>query len=118
MRFIFDAHLPPSLCKIFKRRGHEALTTKDLPFGNSSTDEQIIAFSALEDWVVVTKDKDFYFSHILSRSPRRLLLVRCGNYRLRDMYSLFERHITEIEAAFEKGDLVELFSDQVVPRTG
>jgi predicted nuclease of predicted toxin-antitoxin system len=118
MKFIFDAHLPPSLCKIVEDRGHEALTTKDLPFGNSSTDEQITAFSAQEDWVVVTKDKDFYFSHILNRSPRRLLLVRCGNYRLRDMCSLFERHMPEIEAAFERADLVELFSDQVVPRAG
>ena len=69
MKFIFDAHLPPSLCKIVEDRGHEALTTKDLPFGNSSTDEQITAFSAQEDWVVVTKDKDFYFSHILNRNP-------------------------------------------------
>jgi predicted nuclease of predicted toxin-antitoxin system len=40
--------------------------------------------------------------------------VRCGNFRLNDLRSLFERHLHEIEAAFEEGDLVELFSDQIV----
>ena len=114
MKFIFDANLPPSLCKVVESFGHDALTTQDLPEGNNSTDEQINAFSLSDNWIVVTKDKDFYYSHILRKLPRRLLLVRCGNFRLNDLRSLFERHLHEIEAAFEEGDLVELFSDQVV----
>ena len=113
MKFLLDAHLPPSLCQIIERRGHGALTTRDLPCGNGSSDEQIRTFAEPHDWIVVSKDKDFYYSHILSQNPRKLLLVRCGNLRLRDLLALFEQHIIEIEAAFQKGDLVELFSDRV-----
>ena len=113
MKFLIDAHLPPLLCRVFERAGHSAETTLGLPRGNRSTDEQIKEVSSMDDSVVVTKDKDFYYSHVLFRTPRKLLLVRCGNLRLRALLSLFERHLTEIEEALERSDLVELFSDKV-----
>lgn len=113
MRFLIDAHLPPLLCRVLERAGHSAETTRNLPRGNRSTDEQIKEVSSMDDCIVVTKDKDFYYSHVLFRSPRKLLLVRCGNLRLRALLSLFERHLTEIEEALERSDLVELFSDEV-----
>ena len=78
-----------------------------------TTDEQIKEVSSMDDCIVVTKDKDFYYSHVLFRSPRKLLLVRCGNLRLRALLSLFERHLSEIEEALERSDLVELFMDEV-----
>jgi predicted nuclease of predicted toxin-antitoxin system len=113
MKFLIDAHLPPLLCRVLERAGHSSETTLVLPRGNRSTDEQIKEFSSTDDCIVVTKDKDFYYSHVLFRSPRKLLLVRCGNLRLRALLSLFERHLSEIEQAFERCDLVELFTDEV-----
>ncbi len=113
MKFLIDAHLPPLLCSILESSGHSAHTTGNLARGNRSTDEQIKEFSLANDCVVVTKDKNFYYSHLLHRRPRKLLLVRCGNLKLGALLSLFERHLDDIEKALEQSDLVELFSDGV-----
>jgi predicted nuclease of predicted toxin-antitoxin system len=113
MRFLIDAHLPPLLCRVLERAGHSAETTRGLPQGNRSTDEQIKEVSLMDDCIDVTNDKDFYYTHFLFRLPRKLVLVRCGNLRLRALLSLFERHLSEIEEALERSDLVELFTDEV-----
>ena len=59
---LIDAHLPPLLCRVLERAGHSAETTRDLPRGNRSTDEHIKKVSSMDDCIVVTKDKDFYYS--------------------------------------------------------
>ena len=110
---LIDAHLPPLPCRVMERSGHSAETTRDLSSGNCSTDEQIKKASSNEECVVVTKDKDFYYSHVLHGSPRKLLLVRCGNLKLRALLSLFELHLADIEMALERSDLVELLTDEV-----
>ena len=58
--------------------------------------------------MVVTKDTDFYHSHLLHRKPWKLLLVRTGNISTRDLTALFQRHLPTIVIAFEANSLVEL----------
>lgn len=38
---MLDAHIPPSLCFVFKEKGYEAIHTKQLPNQNESTDTEI-----------------------------------------------------------------------------
>jgi predicted nuclease of predicted toxin-antitoxin system len=61
-----------------------------------------------EQRVVITKDTDFYHSHLLHGKPWKLLLVRTGNIRTRELAALFGRHLPEIIAALEQNSLVEL----------
>ena len=61
-----------------------------------------------ESRVVVTKDTDFYYSHVLHGRPAKLVLVRTGNIGARDLIGLFERQLPEIVAALEQYSLVEL----------
>jgi predicted nuclease of predicted toxin-antitoxin system len=63
--------------------------------------------------VVVTKDSDFYHSHLLHGKPWKLLLVRTGNIRTRDLKMLFQTHLTAIAAALEQNSLVELDRQKV-----
>ena len=69
-----------------------------------------------EQRVVVSKDSDFYYSHLLHGKPPRLLLVRVGNLRLRELLKLFETHLPEIVAALEKNPLVEIDRVRVIIR--
>lgn len=108
MNFTVDAHLPPGLCAVLQAAGHDAIHTRQLPAENRTTDEVINALSLREQRVVVTKDTDFYHSHLLHGRPWKLLLVRTGNIRTRDLKALFERHLPEIVAALEQNSLVEL----------
>ncbi len=113
MRFLIDAHLPPSLCRIIESFGHEAIHTSSLPEGNATPDASISSFSQDRGWIVVTKDSDFYFSHILEGRPEKLLLLRIGNMRLRALLDLFQRHLPEIISSFSANSLVEMHVDHI-----
>ena len=46
--------------------------------------------------VVVSKDTDFYYSHLLHQKPWKLLLVRTGNMSTRDLKRLLQAHLPAI----------------------
>lgn len=108
MNFVVDAHLPPRLCAVLKAAGHDAIHTGQLKAQNQTPDEFINQLSLTEQRVVITKDSDFYHSHLLHRKPWKLLLVRTGNIRTRELTELFQRHLPAIVAAFDGNSLVEL----------
>ena len=108
MKFAVGAHLPPGLCALLQTAGHDALHTRQLPAQNRTADEVLNTLSLQEQRVVVTKDTDFYHSHLLHGKPWKLLLVRTGNIRTRELKALFGRHLPEIIAALEQNSLVEL----------
>ncbi|MBM3860101.1 MAG: hypothetical protein FJ395_10665 [Verrucomicrobia bacterium] len=108
MRFLVDAHLPPRLCGVLQAAGHEAVHTRQLPAYNATTDDVINAFSVAEHRVVITKDTDFFYSHLQRGEPWKLLLIRTGNIRTRDLTALVERHLPAIIAALQNNSLVEL----------
>ncbi len=65
MNFIVDAHLPASLCILLKAAGHDAIHTSDLPAGNQTPDYVLNELSQSEQKVLISKDTDFYYSHVL-----------------------------------------------------
>ena len=108
MRFLVDAHLPPGLCGLLRAAGHEALHTSELPTQNRTPDRVINELSLRQQRIVVTKDSDFYHSHLLRGEPWKLLLVCTGNIRTRELKQLFQQHLPAIEAALDRNSLVEL----------
>ena len=108
MNFLVDAHLPPGMCTVLEGARHDAIHTRQLAGQNRTSDGVINELSLKEERVVVTKDTDFYHSHLLHGKPWKLLLVRTGNLRARDLKALFEKHLPTILAALEQNSLVEL----------
>lgn len=108
MKFIVDAHLPPGLCTLLQTGGHDAIHTSQLPIQNRTPDETINQLSLSEERVVISKDTDFYYSHLLHQKPWKLVLVRTGNISTRDLKALFEKHLPEIIAALHQNSLLEL----------
>ena len=108
MNFLIDAHLPPGLCALFQAAGHDAVHTSQLPAQNQTPDEILNRLSLREKRVLVTKDLDFYHSHLLHGKPWKLLLVRTGNIRSRDLISLLQKHLPAVIQALENSSLVEL----------
>ena len=115
MKFLVDAHLPRGLCAVLAQRGHDAKHTLDLPDGNATKDRAINQLSFDEERVVVSKDTDFFYSHLLHRRPWKLLLVKTGNISTRDLRALFQRNLPAIEAALQTHTLVELDHLAVTP---
>jgi len=108
MKFLVDAHLPPGLCALLRAAGHDAIHTSHLPAQNKTSDQVINELSLTDTRVVISKDTDFYYSHVLHDRPWKLLLVRTGNIRARDLKELFQRQLPAILQALEKNSLVEL----------
>jgi predicted nuclease of predicted toxin-antitoxin system len=108
MKFLIDAHLPPSLRQVIAAAGHEAIHTLDLPDQNAAKDGVLNRVSMAEQRVVITKDTDFYYSHLLHGRPWKLVLVRTGNMSLKATREMFEQHLQDIVVALESCTLVEL----------
>jgi predicted nuclease of predicted toxin-antitoxin system len=108
MKFLIDAHLPPSLRATFQAAGHDAIHTLELPQQNASRDGVLNEVSVQEQRIVVSKDTDFYYSHLLHGRPWKLVLVRTGNMGLKATRQLFEANLPAIEVALQSHSLVEL----------
>jgi len=115
VKFIVDAHLPRSLCGLLVKCRHDALHTLELPAGNATRDREINQLSIDQQRVVISKDADFFYSHLLQRRPWKLLLVRTGNISTHDLCEIFARNLTAIESALQNHTLVEIDRTVVTP---
>ena len=116
MRFLVDAQLTHLLCKVLHQRNHNAIHVKQLPEGDDTSDNTIIKIADIENQVVVTKDSDFYYSHITTGKPSKLLLIKTGNVKNNQLLTLIRINISLIESLFENCDFLELNSNGVVIR--
>ena len=116
MRFLVDAQLPRRLAYRLREAGHDAVHTLDLPDGNRTTDQRIIAYAVAEDRVIVTKDADFVDALLLRGIPRRLLLITMGNVRNVDLERILLAALPQAVAMLETHRLVELSRDHVRAR--
>jgi predicted nuclease of predicted toxin-antitoxin system len=115
MKFLVDAHLPRRLCAVLGAQGHDALHTLDLPDGNATPDRVINRISLDELRVVVSKDREFFYSHILQGRPWKLLSIRTGNVSTRDLCHLLELNLEAIYQALADHTLVEVDRSAVTP---
>jgi predicted nuclease of predicted toxin-antitoxin system len=108
VRFLVDAHLPPKLCDVLASVGHDATHTRSLPRGNATPDPDLTRIADSEERVLMSKDSDFFYSHLLLGTPRKLLLVRTGNLSTSSLVRLVEGHLEAIVTALETHSLIEL----------
>lgn len=108
MRFLVDTQLPLRLAKLLARSGHDALHTINLPDGNRTPDRVVAERADAQGRIVLTKDRDFRDSHLLSGTPARLLVVVTGNVSNDALLELFEEHLELITEAFGDADFVEI----------
>jgi predicted nuclease of predicted toxin-antitoxin system len=108
MRLMIDAQLPMRLASALADLGHDVVHTSQLPLGNRTPDIEVAFFADNEGRVVVTKDRDFVDSHILSDRPHSLLLISTGNISNDELLSLFVENVDQIVVACETSGLVEL----------
>jgi predicted nuclease of predicted toxin-antitoxin system len=114
VKFLVDAHLPPSLVAALGAMGHDAVHTRDLPAGNQTRDGVLNEISLRDQRIVISKDTDFFYSHILHSRPWKLVLVRTGNISAGELRALFSRHLPAILAALQTHSLVEIDRQAVV----
>jgi len=81
--------------------------------GARLTDSQLWQEAIRRSCVLVTKDTDFFERILLRASPPKVIWVRTGNLRRKDLETLFLRHWPAIRSLIQSADLVEVFEDRV-----
>jgi predicted nuclease of predicted toxin-antitoxin system len=112
MKFLLDANIPPSLAE--ELAGFEVFTSQSLPKGNASKDSEIIQFTIENEVILITKDFDFYHSFLQGRKPRKLILVKLGNMKIRELRSCFRKNLPKIKELFEKASMIILTPDEIL----
>jgi predicted nuclease of predicted toxin-antitoxin system len=110
-----DAHLPRRLCGLLAQRGHDALHTLELSAGNAIRDRDINQISIEQQRVVILKDADFFYSHLLQGRPWKLMPVKTGNIATHDLCEVFEHNLAAIETALQNHTLEEIDRAAVSP---
>lgn len=111
-----DAQLPRRVAGRLTAAGCDAVHTLDLPDGNRTTDQQVVATADAERRAVVTKDADFVDSHILHGRPARLLLISTGNITNRELEALLVPLIPDIVRELQANVFLELGRSGLVVR--
>jgi len=114
MKFLVDAQLPAKLCEILHSAGLNAIHVDTLPNGDESSDRDIALYADQHDLIVITKDSDFYHSHMILRQPKRLLLITTGNIKNRGLFGLIRANAQTIKTLFDSCNYVELTNDSII----
>ena len=105
MKFLIDHQLPPSLAGFFRSRGHQCQCLLEIGMASSS-DAEICEYAASRQYIIVTKDEDFFFLSRRLGSEVGLLWVRLGNCRTKVLLAALGQQWTEIARCFEAGDRI------------
>jgi len=114
MKLIIDAQLPVKLCEILDDLGLESIHVDELPQGDETPDSRITQYADDNDLTVLTKDYDFYHSHMVSGKPGRLLLITTGNLKNKQLFDLFRKNNVLIINALQRSSFVELSNEGII----
>ncbi|HLP92723.1 MAG TPA: DUF5615 family PIN-like protein [Saprospiraceae bacterium] len=114
MTILIDAQLPKSIGQYFATNGCTIIHTTLLPLGNATSDQWLIEEAEKRNAVVITKDSDFLHSFLLHKKPPKLVLVKVGNMRLKEIKWLFESNSGQIISLLADYSLIEIHPDRLV----
>jgi predicted nuclease of predicted toxin-antitoxin system len=105
VRFLVDAQLPIGLARMLQQQGHEAKHVADLEMMQTS-DKLIWAWAKQNGSTIISKDEDFVFLHNADEKPVRLVWIRVGNTRRKELLIWFERLLPLVEEKLAAGELL------------
>ena len=114
MKFLVDAQLPPKLCEILETAGFSSVHVDSLPNGDETSDRAICQHADIEGFIVVTKDSDFYHSHMILGQPNKLMMITTGNMKNRRLFDLIREYASVIRSLFETCKYVEISNDGII----
>ncbi|GAB3713988.1 hypothetical protein GCM10027592_53450 [Spirosoma flavus] len=97
LKFLVDTQLPPMLATYLQWKGAEAIHTTHFPEGHLLQDTDIAKIAIEEGRIIVTKDSDFPDAFFLKGAPPRVVYLRLGNIRNRELTAFLETRWSVIE---------------------
>ena len=113
MKFIVDAQLPYVLNEFLKESGVDSIHTDNLTNKERTTDTEIRKIAHEQNRIVISKDGDFVSSHLLQKSPEKLLWITTVNIRNKELLDLFRKNINTVIKLFDTYDLIEMNNTEI-----
>ncbi len=79
----------------------------------SSPDTDVWEFARTHDLAIVTKDADFSDRMMVAEPPPRIVHLRIGNLRLKDLRDFLQSIWSDVEALLENHKMVIVFEDRL-----
>jgi predicted nuclease of predicted toxin-antitoxin system len=116
MRFLCDVHIPLRLSNYLNACGHHAEHVNAMPNRWHTDDAEIRSYADAHDLTVISKDKDFRNSYLITQSPRKFIRVCLGNLSNDMLVSIFERTLPVLERldAESLSYMVEVYPDALM----
>jgi predicted nuclease of predicted toxin-antitoxin system len=114
MRFLIDAHLPKKLAFFFRENGFDAIHTSELPKGNNTDDKEIVELSLKENYIVISKDADFYNIYLSKGEPYKLIYLKVGNLSTLDILNLFKKNLIAIIDQIANASVIEISNKNII----
>jgi predicted nuclease of predicted toxin-antitoxin system len=97
MKLLFDENLSPKLPRLVAGTFPESRHVRDLGL-TGHTDEEIWEYARTNDFIIVSKDKDFYQRALFYGTPPKFIWLCLGNCTRLDLLELIRRHELDILA--------------------
>ena len=107
-KYLIDANLP---YRLSLWQGEDFQHVFDLD--DSWPDGEIWHYAKEHSLTIVTKDADFSDWMLLSDPPPKVIHLRIGNMKMRDLFSFLHRHWHEIVELSETHKLVSVYQDEI-----
>lgn len=96
-------------------KGFDAIHTTHFPEGHLLQDADIVKIAIEENRVIVTKDADFPDSFFLKGAPPRIIHLRLGNLRNRELTAFLETRWSMIQDLLSQDSgMLVLSQEQII----
>ena len=103
MRLLIDENLPATLADLFPVESYHATR-----FGRNPSDQELWKAAREQDLVILTRDTDFFDRLMIEGPPPKVVWVRLGNLRCRELEMALVEMWSTIEKLLGSADLVEI----------
>lgn len=84
-----------------------------LDLGSRLTDDELWHKAKENDWTILTKDTDFFDFLVAYGPPPKVIWLRIGNMRRKNLEDLFRSCWSDIAKLLPENDLIEVFPDRI-----
>ncbi len=107
-KFIVDENLPYKF-SLWDNEGF----IHQYEVGDIKSDEDIWEYARKNRLTIITKDADFSDRIIVSDPPPKVIHIRIGNMRIKEMFEFFQKNWDNILNHSEKYKLTNVYKDRI-----
>ena len=80
---------------------------------DSMTDEEIWDYAKKHNLTIISKDADFSTKALFKKPPPKVIHLKIGNMKMKDLYDFLYKNWNEIENTSETHKLTNVYNDRI-----